>query len=94
MSNASQEKTAGIARVREGMVSSVSGEKTIRVDLANRVKHPLYGKYISKRTRLLVHDEENAAKVGDTVEIVPCRRRSKNKAWRLVRVVRHAALEA
>ena len=94
MSNETQQEQQVIAGTREGVVSSRSGEKTIRVDLANRVPHPLYGKYVSRRTRLLVHDEDNVAKVGDTVEIVPCRRRSKNKAWRLVRVVRHAALEA
>ena len=58
------------------------------------VKHEKYGKYIRKRTRIHVHDEDNAAKVGDRVEIVECRPISKTKSWTLVRVVEAASQEA
>ena len=74
---------------KTGRVGKISGNKTIRVDLDNLTKHPLYHKYVHKRTRLAVHDPENSAVVGDLVEIVPCRPISKNKTWRLVRVVSH-----
>jgi len=55
-----------------------------------KVKHPKYGKYIRRRTKLYAHDEENLAKIGDQVEIMECRPISKTKHWRLVRVVRVA----
>ncbi len=74
--------------VRIGTVASVSGDKTIRVDLEDLVKHRLYQKYMRRRTRLVVHDPRNAGAVGDMVEVVPCRPMSKRKSWRLVRVVR------
>ena len=73
---------------KTGVVSSTGGDKTIRVDVLNLVKHPAYGKYLRKRTRLAVHDPANQAKLGDTVEIIPCRPISKTKAWRLAKVVR------
>ncbi len=72
-----------------GRVGKISGNKTVRVDVDNLAKHPLYHKYVHKRTRLAVHDPENAAVVGDLVEIVPCRPISKHKTWRLVRIIRH-----
>lgn len=76
--------------VKTGVVDSVSGTKTVRVALNALVKHPLYEKYIRRRSRLLVHDEDSSAKVGDTVEIAQCRPISKRKAWRLVRVVKRS----
>ena len=74
---------------KTGRVIKISGNKTISVDLDNLTKHPLYHKYVHKRTRLAVHDPENTAVIGDIVEIVPCRPISKNKTWRLVRIIRH-----
>jgi small subunit ribosomal protein S17 len=74
--------------VRVGVVTSKSADKTIRVEINVLVKHPQYGKYMKRRTRLAVHDPENRAQKGDIVEISPCRRLSKNKSWRLVKVVR------
>ena len=74
-----------------GVVDSISGEKTVRVVVNALVKHPLYSKYIRRRTRLLVHDARQEAKAGDTVEVGPCRPISKRKAWRLVRVLKRAA---
>ncbi|MFP4139292.1 MAG: 30S ribosomal protein S17 [Planctomycetota bacterium] len=91
MSESQENKTAGLTRIRRGTVSSTGGQKTIRVDIEHLQKHPQYGKYIRRRTRLAVHDPHEVAKLGDIVEIVPCRRISKNKSWRLVRVVRAGA---
>jgi len=79
-------------KARTGIVSSVSGTKTIRVDVERLVRHPMYGKYIRRRTRLAVHDPTGQAAVGDLVQIAPCRRLSKTKSHRLVRVVRQASL--
>ena len=76
-----------------GVVRSVSGDKTISVIVNRLVKHPLYGKYIRRRTKLAVHDQSNEARVGETVEIAPCRPLSKTKSWRLLRVLRSAAAE-
>lgn len=85
-----QDKKAG-RRTRTGFVSSLSGDKTISVIVEKLVKHPAYGKYIRRRSRLAVHDPNSSAGVGDLVEVVPCRRISKSKSWRLVRVVRSSS---
>ena len=74
--------------VRTGVVRSAGCDLTITVVMERRVKHPKYGKYLRRRTKLHAHDEKNVAKVGDTVEIMECRPISKTKRWRLVRVVR------
>ncbi|NLW87669.1 MAG: 30S ribosomal protein S17 [Planctomycetes bacterium] len=85
-----QTKANRIAGSRTGVVTSKSADKTIQVSVNFLVKHPTYGKYVRQRTKLAVHDPENTAKEGDNVEIVPCRRSSKSKSWRLSRVVRRA----
>ena len=76
--------------VRTGFVESAKRDKTINVVMEYRIKHPKYGKYIRRRTKLHAHDEQNLAKIGDQVEIMECRPISKTKHWRLVRVVRAA----
>lgn len=73
-----------------GTVTSNSEDKSIRVTIDYKVKHPKYGKYIRRRTKLAVHDEQNQCQVGDVVEIAECRAYSKTKSWRLVRVVQKA----
>jgi len=78
---------------RIGVVESDRSDKTRKVVVAFVARHPKYGKYLQKRTVLHVHDEENASKRGDRVEVAPCRRRSKTKSWELVRIV-EAAPEA
>ncbi|MBN1942252.1 MAG: 30S ribosomal protein S17 [Phycisphaerae bacterium] len=77
-------------RVRVGQVASCGGQKTASVVFNTLVKHGRYGKYVRRRTKLAVHDEKQQARVGDIVEIVPCRRMSRTKAHRLLRVVRSA----
>jgi len=73
-----------------GVVVSNSGEKSVKVTIDFKVKHPKYGKYIKRRTKIGVHDEHNQSVVGDVVEIAECRPRSKTKSWRLVRIVQRA----
>ena len=88
----SQAETRSAPVTRTGVVDSISGSKTVRVVLESLVKHPLYGKYQRKRTRLLAHDPAEDAKVGDTVEVALCRPISKRKSWRLVRVVKRSTV--
>jgi len=78
------------AKTLTGVVTSNSENKSIRVTIAYKVKHPKYGKYVRRRTKLGVHDERNECGVGDLVEIVECRPYSKAKSWRLVRVLQKA----
>jgi small subunit ribosomal protein S17 len=80
-------KTRGRRRRRSGLVTSDKGDKTITVEVTYSRPHPKYGKMMRMRTRLRAHDEQNQAKVGDRVELASCRRISKSKAWRLVRVL-------
>ena len=85
----SEGKTSGARlQTRTGSVSSAKGDKTIRVEISSMVKHSVYGKYLRQRTKLAAHDPLNDAKVGDVVDIGPCRRMSKTKSWRLLRIVR------
>jgi small subunit ribosomal protein S17 len=74
-------------RIIRGKVVSRSGDKSIRILLNYKVKHPVYGKYMNKRTKFGVHDEKNEAQVGDVIEVVECRPMSKTKSWRLLKVV-------
>ena len=73
-----------------GIVVSNSGDKSVKVTIDFKVKHPKYGKYIKRRTKIGVHDEHNQSGVGDLVEITECRPHSKSKSWRLVRIVQRA----
>jgi small subunit ribosomal protein S17 len=74
------------------VVTSKSGNKSVTVSIDFKVKHPKYGKYVKRRTKLAVHDEHNQSEVGDLVEIVASRPYSKTKSWRLVRVLEKASL--
>ncbi len=73
-----------------GVVVSNSGDKSVKGVIDFKVKHPKYGKYIKRRTKIGVHDEHNQSGVGDVVEIAECRPRSKTKSWRLVKIVQRA----
>lgn len=70
-----------------GVVTSDKRDKTRTVEVSYSSRHEKYGKYIRRSTRYQVHDENNAAKLGDTVEIAACRPMSKTKTFRLVKVV-------
>ena len=75
---------------RTGLVVSDKMEKTCVVAIQRRVPHPIYGKMVTHTKRLKAHDEENSAKVGDTVRIVETRPLSKDKRWRLVEIIDRA----
>lgn len=72
---------------RIGVVETDARDKTRKVVIRYRAQHSKYGKYVSQRSVLHVHDAGNESHVGDVVEIAPCRPVSKTKSWRLVRVV-------
>jgi small subunit ribosomal protein S17 len=77
-------------RTATGRVVSNAMDKTVSVAVERLVKHPVYGKYIRRTSKLLAHDENNEARVGDTVEITETRPLSKRKSWRLVNIVERA----
>ncbi|MCU0863514.1 MAG: 30S ribosomal protein S17 [Planctomycetes bacterium] len=77
-------------KVMRGTVTSNKMQKTLVVQVDRKVKHPLYEKFISKRTKLYAHDEKNEAQVGDVVEVTQTRPLSKLKCWRLLRIVQKA----
>lgn len=78
-------------RTLTGVVESDKMDKSITVKIERRVKHPMYGKFITRSSKLHVHDEKNECGIGDTVMIEQCRPVSKTKAWRLVKVLEKAA---
>ena len=80
----------GYRKVREGLVVSDKMEKTIVVEVEDRVKHALYGKVIRRTSKLKVHDEQNVAGIGDRVQIMETRPTSATKRWRLVEVLEKA----
>ena len=82
-------ETAG--HMLTGRVVSTKMNKTIAVAIERLVKHPSYGKYVRRTTKLLAHDENNECQEGDTVAIAPCRPLSRRKSWTLVRVVERGA---
>ena len=81
------EANAKGARTVIGRVVSDKMEKSAVVMIERKVRHALYGKYMRRSTKLHIHDENNECKAGDTVSIEECRPISKNKSWRLVKVL-------
>ena len=95
MSESQQSSGPGLAgrgyrKTREGLVVSDKMEKTIVVEVEDRVKHALYAKVIRRTTKLKVHDEQGIAGIGDRVQIMETRPLSATKRWRLVEVVEKA----
>jgi small subunit ribosomal protein S17 len=78
-------------RTLTGRVVSSKMQKTIAVEVERLIKHPEYGKYIRRTTKLLAHDESGASREGDLVTIIPCRPMSRRKSWRVLEVVQKAA---
>jgi small subunit ribosomal protein S17 len=79
-----------LRKVRIGRVVSNKMEKSITVAVERRVKHPLYGKFTKKTSKLMAHDEQNQCGIGDMVKVMETRPLSKNKRWRLVEVIEKA----
>ena len=80
-----------LVRTLTGKVVSDKMDKTITVLVERKVKHPVYGKYMIRSTKLHAHDAENVCNEGDVVTIEECRPLSKSKTWNLVRVEEQAA---
>lgn len=85
-------KERGKKRIRSGQVTSDKMDKTIVVAVKRTVTHPLYKKIIKRTTKFKAHDEKNEAKIGDRVEISESRPLSKEKKWRLVKILEKAKL--
>ena len=97
--NTAQQGTEAQAAGRKPLVATEIGRvvsdkmnKTITVLVERRVKHPLYGKVVTKSAKYHAHDENNESKAGDLVEIVATRKLSKTKAWRLSKVLEKAKI--
>lgn len=90
MTEANQD-TQKTQRTLTGRVVSNKMQKTIAVEVERLVKHPRYGKFIRRTTKLLAHDETNESRIGDTVTIAECRPLSRRKNWRLVSVLERAS---
>ena len=79
-----------LRKERIGKVVSNKMTKSCTIAIERKVKHPIYGKFMKKTTKLMAHDEQNAAGIGDTVRIMEIRPLSKNKRWRLVEIIEKA----
>ena len=84
------ETTRNTRRERVGVVVSNSMEKSITITVKQKIKHPIYGKFVNKTSKFMAHDEENSCNVGDTVKISETRPLSKNKRWRLIEIIERA----
>ena len=93
-SNEEQQGTSSVERnLRKeiiGRVTSNKMDKSITVMVESKMKHPIYGKFVTKSTKFMAHDENNECGEGDTVRIMSTRPLSKNKRWRLVEILERA----
>ncbi len=80
-----------VHRTITGRVVSDKMDKTVSVAVERKIKHPVYGKYIRRTTKVLAHDAANECKAGDRVTISECRPVSKNKSWSVVNIIERAA---
>lgn len=83
-------ETRNLRKERVGKVVSNKMDKSITIAVQRKVKHPIYGKFIGKTTKLMAHDEKNECAIGDTVKIMETRPLSKNKRWRLLEIIERA----
>jgi len=88
--NAEEQTERNARKTRVGVVVSDKMSKTVVVAIERRVKHPVYGKMMTRTKKLKAHDEENSAKTGDTVRIMETRPLSKDKRFRVVEIVERA----
>ena len=79
-----------LRKERIGIVTSNKMQKSIVVSEIKRVKHPMYGKFVLKTKKYMVHDEKNDCNIGDTVKIMETRPLSKSKCWRMVEIIERA----
>ena len=85
------EQAKRLNKVMTGVVVSDKMDKTVVVLVSRLIKHPVYKKYIKRRAKFMAHDEQNSARMGDTVEIIESRPLSKFKRWRMTKIVERRA---
>lgn len=85
------EETRRLHKIMTGVVVSDKMDKTVVVLVNRLIKHPVYKKYIRRRAKFMAHDEQNSARMGDTVEIIESRPLSRFKRWRLTRILERRA---
>ena len=83
-------ETRNLRKERIGVVISNKMEKSIVVSEVNRVKHPMYGKFVLKTKKYIAHDEKSDCNIGDKVKIMETRPLSKSKCWRMVEIIERA----
>ncbi len=83
-------ESRNLRKERIGKVVSNKMDKSITIAVQRRVKHPIYGKFLGKTTKLMAHDEKNECTIGDTVKIMETRPLSKSKRWRLIEIIERA----
>ena len=83
-------ETRNLRKEKTGRVVSNKMDKSITVIVESKVKHPIYGKFVTKSKKFMAHDENNECGIGDTVRIMETRPLSKNKCWRLIEIVERA----
>lgn len=83
-------ETRNLRKEKTGRVVSNKMTKSITVIVESRMKHPIYGKFVSKSTKFTAHDEKNECGIGDTVRIMETRPLSKTKNWRLIEIIERA----
>ena len=86
MTEKSENKINKLRRPMVGKVVSNKMDKSVSVAIERLIKHPIYGKYIRRTTKIVAHDEENKCQEGDVVSISPCKPISKNKSWNVVNI--------
>lgn len=84
------EKQIGRKKTLQGVVVSVTNDKTIVVRVNRRLRHPVYGKFVNRSKKFMAHDEGNICKMGDEVRIIESRPLSRRKRWRLSEVLKHS----
>ena len=90
MTNSSERRRQ--RKIRTGVVVSNKMDKTVVVEVTRTVQHPVYKKFVRRRKRFMAHDEDNRCRIGDQVAIVETRPLSRNKHWRVRKVLKEAAL--
>ena len=83
-------ETRNLRKERTGVVISNKMEKSVVIAVKRKVKHPIYGKFVNKTTKLMAQDDKNECNIGDVVRVMETRPLSKNKCWRLVEIIERA----
>lgn len=83
-------ETRNLRKERTGVVVSNKMEQSIVIAVKRKVKHPIYGKFVNKTSKLMAHDDKNDCNIGDVVRVMETRPLSKNKCWRLVEIIERA----